>query len=109
MAEKSEKEHKFDEWVSFLKEPSPEELSETIDKYFGGKTPINYMPHRNCYLYSEKQEDGSAKIKAEPIDADKPMDVSGLQHSFFKPEDSSIEAVRTIQRYLQNKESNKDV
>lgn len=106
MAEKSEK--KLDEWMSFLREPTPEELGKTVDKYFDGKTPINYMPHRNCYLYSEKQEDGTAKIKAEPIDANKPMDVSGLQHSFLKPEDSSIEAVRTIQRYL-HKEPRKDV
>ena len=100
----SEREDKIKESVlDFLKEPTSEELLATADKYFDGKVPINYMPHRNTYIYSDKQEDGSRKIKAEPIDKDKPMDVSGLGHSYLKPDDSCLEAVRTIQRYIDKK------
>lgn len=81
-------------------EPTSEELAELSDKMFGGKELVSCMPHRNCILYSEKQEDGSRKVTAKPIESNKPMDVSGLNYSSFKPDDTSIESQKTIQKYL---------
>ncbi len=77
----------------FLREQTPEEVYKAF-----GCVPIMYAPHRNVFIKKIKNEKGEWVTAAEPIDSDKPVDLHLLQDSCFKPDDSCVENLRTVQQ-----------